>query len=78
MAERETKITVHHISHIEKELFEHGFVGAKQFRILLIDLLDAGRIGHALRQPGDDGCHRIARHQARQDEIQQEGENKGN
>ena len=34
-------------------------------------------IGHALRQPGDDGCHRIARHQARQDEIQQEGENKG-
>ena len=43
-----------------------------------IDLLDAGRIGHALGKPGYDGCHRISRHQARQDEIQHEGKNEGN
>jgi hypothetical protein len=52
-------------------------LGSKQVRVLLVDLLDAGRIGHALRQLCHDTCHRISRHQARQEEIQYDGENKG-
>ncbi len=44
-----------------EKLFEHGFVGAELFRVLLVDRLHAGRIGHALGQPGCDGCHRICR-----------------
>jgi hypothetical protein len=43
---------------------------------LLVDLLDAGRIGHALGKPGYNGCDRIARHKARQSEIQHESKNK--
>jgi hypothetical protein len=72
LAERETKITPYHISHVQKELFEYGSVGTKQLRVLLINRLNPGRIAHPLGQPGDDSRHRITRHQARQDEVQDE------
>jgi hypothetical protein len=78
LAERETKIAMHHISQVYEKLFEHGSVGAKQIYVLLINRLDPGRIAHALGKSCYDGCHRISRHQAGQDEIQDEGANKSN
>jgi hypothetical protein len=65
-----------YINDIKVELYNQGFIGSKQALIFLIDRCQAGRIGHALGKPGNDGCHGISRHQARQDEIQYEGEYK--
>ena len=67
---------MHYIIYIEEKLGKQGFVGSKQALIFLIDRFQAGRIGHALGKPCNDSCHGISRHQARQDEIQQERENK--
>src|SRR6187549_2699945 len=64
------------IIHINDELCQDGLVGAKQLRVLLIDLLDAGSITHALGKPCYDSSHWVPWHQARQHEIQQEGGNK--
>jgi hypothetical protein len=76
LAEGITKIAMQHIGYIENELFQHGFVGVKQIRVLLINRLDPGRIApHALGKPCYNGSYRISRHQAGQDEIQYEGEN---
>ena len=63
------------ILYIQEKLYDHGLVGAKQVRVLLIDCLDAGRIGHALGKMRNNACDRISGHQARQGEIQNEGKN---
>jgi hypothetical protein len=78
LAERETEIATENIFYIDKKLLNHGFVGTKQFRILLVDLLDASRIAHTLGHPCYDSRDRIAWHQAGQGEVQYEGENEGN
>jgi hypothetical protein len=66
-----------HIFHVKEKLDKHRFVGAKQLRILLVDLFHACRAGHPLGEPRNDGCYRISRHQARQDKIQHERAYKG-
>jgi hypothetical protein len=41
-----------HILHVYEKLFVHGLVGAKQFRVLLINGLDPGGVAHALGHAG--------------------------
>ena len=38
------EIALQHIADIEEKLFDHGLVGAKQLRILLVDFLHAGGV----------------------------------
>jgi hypothetical protein len=76
LAEGWTKIAMQYIPYVNEELLNNGFVDSKQCCILLIDRFHAGRIGHALGKPSNDGCDRISRHQAGKGEIQDKGENK--
>jgi hypothetical protein len=77
LAEREAEVAPHHVAHIDKELLDHRFVGAEQLGVLLVDCLHAGRVAHALRLPRHNRSHRIARHHARQNEVEEERKDKG-
>jgi hypothetical protein len=47
----------------------------EQLGVLLVNRLDTGRISLALSHPGNDGGYWIARHEAGEEKIQQEGGN---
>ncbi len=76
LAEGYAKIALEYIPDIHEKLFVHGFVGAKQFRVLFIHPLDPGLTGHACSCPLHNGSHGIPRHHAGQEEIKYEGKNK--
>lgn len=78
LADRIAEIAVQGITHVDEELLGDGPVGAEQLCVLLVDGLDAGRVAHALRHPGNDGRDRVAGHQARQGEVEDKGDDQGN
>ncbi len=77
LAEGDAQIAAEQVLHINEELLGHGLVQTELLHVLLIGLLDDGRVGGAAHQLAGDGGHRVGRHQPGQDKVEENGEHKG-
>ena len=76
LAEGGAEIAADCVFHEDKELLVHRLVGAEFLLIALVDFLHGAGVGHALGQLAGDGGHRVGRHQPRQNEVQNHGNDK--